>query len=161
MLDTFDLCFLSFYFFLPHTQCSVYLTIPMQTLLLHHTMFPIPTQQLPSQRISCAPQGFPSPHVQDLLEYRHDPRCKLGSRASSSSYVLLNPSWRPQLPQQVCGEQHTSLCSHQGEKRDKNGVITETELDWGSRCWADQVFGSHTLSTWTTLGLWNLWSVFM
>lgn len=116
----------------------------MQTLLLHHTVFPIPTQRLCSQRISCAPQGFPSPHVRDLLEYRRDPRCELGSRTSSSSYVLLDPSWRPQLPRQVCGEQHTPLCSHQGERRGRN----ESGLDWGGRCWAEQVFGSHTLSTW-------------
>lgn len=117
---------------------------PNANFTVDHTMFPIPTQRLPSQRISCAPQGFPSPHVRDLLEYRHDPRCELGSRTSSSSYVLLDPSWRPQLPRQVCGEQHSSLCSHQGEKRDKNGVIKDTELDLGSRCWAEQVFGSHT-----------------
>ncbi len=131
MLDTFDLCFLSFYFFLPHTQCSLYLNIPMQTVQLHHTMFPIPTQRLSSQRISCAPQGFPSPHVWDFLEYHRDPLCELGLRTSSSSYVLLDPSWRPQLPRQVCGEQHTPLCSHQGEKRDKNGGINETGLGWG------------------------------
>ncbi len=161
MLNTFDLCFLSFYFFLPHTQCSLYLSLPMQTLLLHHTMFPIPTQRLSSQRISCAPQGFPSPHVWDLLEYRRDPLCELGSRTSRSSYVLLDPSWRPQLPRQVCGEQHTPLCSHQGEKRDKNGGINETGLGWGGRCLAEQVFGSHTLSTWTALSLWNVWSVFV
>ncbi len=142
MLDTFDLCFLSFYFFLPHTQCSLYLSIPMQTVQLHHTMFPIPTQRLSSQRISCAPQGFPSPHVWDLLEYHRDLLCELGSRTSSSSYVLLDPSWRTQLPRQVCGEQHTPLCSHQGEKRDKNGGINETVL--GGRCLGEQVFGSHT-----------------
>ncbi len=153
--------FLSFYFFLPHTQCSLYLSLPMQTLLLHHTMFPIPTQRLSSQRISCAPQGFPSPHVWDLLEYRRDRSVNwVQERLAPPTCCSTPPEGLSCLDRSV-GNNTPPLCSHQGEKRDKNGGINETGLGWGGRCLAEQVFGSHTLSTWTALSLWNVWSVFM